>query len=383
VKSERKSRWQQNPPEPPLPKYLQDLKNLNENKQKKIDNATVLKVLTKLIGVLFGNPVMGALPFVKRFVEKNVELKPKGAANAASPGAPKLPTLPGNAVPTIGFGQKSSNPTRFAGSKIRSGPNRFVWVLMAGVLVFGGYLAIKNDRGDRSTATTATTTETITMTTETIATTITSVTMAAGNDLQRLWRSIVLIEVEDGDEAWSGSGSLVINGSYILTNFHVAPGEGPAYEVWFTSSFEEEPQEGYYAEFVVGDEINDLALLRIINADGSPVVVSGRTILKPSFVEPKLLPGENITILGYPGVGGRTMTLVQGVYSGKTQNEYGEFFKTDGTVSGGVSGGAAFNSSGEFIGVPTASKMDDEFNSAIGLLKPARFAAELVSSVKP
>ena len=382
MKSERKSRWQQNPPEPPLPKHLQDLKNLNKDKPKDIDNATVLKVLTKLIGVLFGNPVMGALPFVKRFVEKNVELKPKGAAIAASPGAPKLPTLPGNAVPTIGFGQKSSDPTRFAESKIRSGPNRFVWVLMAGVLVFGGYLAIKNDRGDRSTATTATTTETI-ATTATTATTITSVTVAAGNDLQRLWRSIVLIEVEDGNESWSGSGSLVVNGSYILTNFHVAPGEGPEYEVWFTSLFEEEPQEGYYAEFVVGDEINDLALLRIINADGSPVVVSGRTILKPSFVEPKLLPGEKITILGYPGVGGLTMTLVQGVYSGKTQNEYGEFFKTDGIVSGGVSGGAAFNSSGELIGIPTASKMDDDFNSAIGLLKPARYAAELISRVKP
>ena len=168
MKSERKSRWQQNPPEPPLPKYLQDLKNLNKDKPKEIDNATVLKVLTKLIGVLFGNPVMGALPFVKRFVEKNVELKPKGAAIAASPGAPKLPTLPGNAVPTIGFGQKSSDPTRFAGSKNRSGPNGFVWVLMAGVLVFGGYLAIKNDRGDRSTATTATTTETI-ATTATLA----------------------------------------------------------------------------------------------------------------------------------------------------------------------------------------------------------------------
>ena len=372
MKSERKSRWHQNQPEPPLHKHLQDLKNLNKDKPKEIDNATVLKVLTKLIGVLFGNPVMGALPFVKRFVEKNVELKPKGAANAALPGVPKLPTLPGNAVPTIGFGQKSSNPTRFAGSKIRSGPNRFVWVLMAGVLVFGGYLAIKNDRGDRSTATTATT-----------ATTITSVTVAAGNDLQRLWRSIVLIEVEDGNESWSGSGSLVINGSYILTNFHVAPGDGPEYEVWFTSLFEEEPQEGYYAEFVVGDEINDLALLRIMNADGSPMVVSGRTILKPSFVEPKLLPGEKITILGYPGVGGLTMTLVQGVYSGKTQNEYGEFFKTDGIVSGGVSGGAAFNSSGELIGIPTASKMDDDFNSAIGLLKPARYAAELISRVKP
>jgi hypothetical protein len=52
-------------------------------------------------------------------------------------------------------------------------------------------------------------------------------------------------------------------------------------------------------------------------------------------------------------------------------------------VSAGVSGGAAFDSAGEFIGVPSQSQMDQEFNSAVGLLKPARFAAELIAKVKP
>jgi S1-C subfamily serine protease len=48
-----------------------------------------------------------------------------------------------------------------------------------------------------------------------------------------------------------------------------------------------------------------------------------------------------------------------------------------------VSGGAAFNSRGEFIGVPSAGYSDDESNASIGLIKPSSYAADLISKVKP
>ena len=370
-----------------MPPHLRDLKSpeavKGSEKQGSFNQAKTVKVAKTVVGVLFGHEfILAALPFLKRFLEKNVEVKPQRSANGALPGIPGLPSLPGTTFPPSRVAQMGAGQTRSSTSSSRGGPNKFIWVLAASALLVGGYFVVGNDRNDGLDATTATTTEIKTP----VATSTPLSPPATGeviDGLKTRWRSIVAIEVSDGSEGWSGSGSLVIDGSYILTNFHVAPGSGPIYNVWFTNSFEEEPREVYVAMFVDGDEFNDLALLQIVDEAGLPVIIGGRTILKPSSIDPKLDPGENLTILGYPGVGGLTMTLAQGVYSGSTENENGQFLKTDGVVSAGVSGGAAFNSAGEFIGVPSQSRMDNEFNSAVGLLKPARFAAELIAKVKP
>ena len=351
-----------------MPPHLRDLKSpeavKGSEKQGSFNQAKTVKVAKTVVGVLFGHEfILAALPFLKRFLEKNVEVRPQRSANGALPGIPGLPSLPGTAIPPSRVAQYSAGQTRSATSRSRGGPNKFIWVLAASALLVGGYFVVGNDRNDGLDATTA--------------------TGEVIDGLKTRWRSIVAIEVTDGSEGWSGSGSLVIDGSYILTNFHVAPGSRPLYNVWFTSSFEEEPNEMYVALFVDGDEFNDLAILQIVDEAGSPVIVGGRTILKPSSVDPKLDPGENLTILGYPGVGGSTMTLVTGVYSGSTENENGQFLKTDAMLSPGVSGGAAFNSAGEFIGVPSQSQVDQKSNSAVGLLKYARFAAELIAKVKP
>lgn len=351
-----------------MPPHLRDLKSpeavKGSEKQGSFNQAKTVKVAKTVAGVLFGHEIiLTALPFLKRFLEKNVEVRPQRSATGALPGIPGLPSLPGTAIPPSRVAQMGVGQTRSSTSRSRGGPNKFIWVLAASALLVGGFVVFGNDRNDGLDATTA--------------------TGEVIDGLKTRWRSIVAIEVTDGSEGWSGSGSLVIDGSYILTNFHVAPGSGPIYNVWFTNSFEEEPREMYVAMFVDGDEFNDLALLQIVDEAGLPVIIGGRTILKPSPIDPKLDPGENLTILGYPGVGGLTMTLAQGVYSGSTENENGQFLKTDGMVSAGVSGGAAFNSVGEFIGVPSQSRMDNEFNSAVGLLKPARFAAELIAKVKP
>ncbi len=370
-----------------MPPHLRDLKSpeavKGSEKQVSFNQAKTVKVAKTVVGMLFGHEfILAALPFLKRFLEKNVEVKPQRSANGALPGISGLPSLPGTAVPTSRVAQYPAGQARSVPSRSRGGPNKFIWVLAASAILVVGYLVVASDRNDGLDVTTANTTEIKTpVDTSTPLSPPANVEVIDG--LKTRWRSIVAIAVNDGSEYWSGSGSLVIDGSYILTNFHVAPGSRPLYNVWFTNSFEEEPNEMYAAMYVVGDEFNDLALLQIVDEAGLPVIIRGRTILKPPSVDPKLDPGENLTILGYPGVGGSTMTLAQGVYSGSTENENGQFLKTDGMVSAGVSGGAAFNSAGEFIGVPSQSQMDQEFNSAVGLLKPARFAAELIAKVKP
>ncbi len=66
--------------------------------------------------------------------------------------------------------------------------------------------------------------------------------------------------------------------------------------------------------------------------------------------------GDEMYILGYPGIGGETITLTSGEVSGFTaESGRGEraFIKTSATIAGGNSGGLAANARGELIGVPT------------------------------
>ena len=66
--------------------------------------------------------------------------------------------------------------------------------------------------------------------------------------------------------------------------------------------------------------------------------------------------GDPITIIGYPGIGGATITLTKGEVSGFTaESAYGNraFVKTSATIAGGNSGGLAANAVGEIIGIPT------------------------------
>jgi hypothetical protein len=66
--------------------------------------------------------------------------------------------------------------------------------------------------------------------------------------------------------------------------------------------------------------------------------------------------GTKLRILGYPGIGGETITFTEGAVSGFTQERGVEgraWIKTDATIAGGNSGGMAVNPSGKLIGVPT------------------------------
>jgi len=174
-------------------------------------------------------------------------------------------------------------------------------------------------------------------------------------DWAELALSIVYIEAGEcpsfpPDLYSSGSGTVVSSGTHILTNAHVVLDDHgqPCRElvVWFTNSFEAEPFHWVLADLAAADEVLDLAVLKL----REPVPPS-RSI---EVAEQQLEPGEAIRILGYPGVGGLTMTLTRGVYSGRVDRGGVTYIKTDADISEGSSGGAAFDEAGVFIGVPTA-----------------------------
>ncbi len=167
---------------------------------------------------------------------------------------------------------------------------------------------------------------------------------------------------------WSGSGTIISPSGYVLTNFHVAGDltTRRSYEwhtIWVTDpEFTDQPPEFYFwAQYVAGDPTHDLALLKIVEwYDEEPV--------EDDFVFPHvkvgdsntLIPGDPITIVGYPGISGSTITFTAGLMSGWVGENFEsggkQWIKTDGKISHGNSGGGAFDENGYLIGVPTAGR---------------------------
>ncbi|MDH4146303.1 MAG: trypsin-like peptidase domain-containing protein, partial [Acidimicrobiia bacterium] len=170
---------------------------------------------------------------------------------------------------------------------------------------------------------------------------------------------------EAGDPICSGSGSVVDASGLILTNAHVVGNEGEcAYAslgVAITTSTDEPPELQYLADVVAFSPALDLAVVQIrSDLEGEPVEVDLPTIRLGDSDDIGL--GDEIRVLGYPGIGGDTITLTSGSVSGfVSQAGVGgrAWVKTDATVAGGNSGGTAINASGELIGVPTQASPGD------------------------
>ncbi|MCA9262521.1 MAG: trypsin-like peptidase domain-containing protein [Planctomycetales bacterium] len=165
--------------------------------------------------------------------------------------------------------------------------------------------------------------------------------------------------------AWTGSGSIVDPSGIILTNCHVANPRAmgmsapPADRlgIAITERSDEPPALSYFAEVVAESPELDLAILRIV-AD-----VRGRRAGSLSLPtvdigdSDSLQIGDRLSIFGYPGIGGETVTFTSGNVSGFSRDAnvavHRAWIKTDATIAGGNSGGMAVNEYGQLIGVPT------------------------------
>lgn len=63
--------------------------------------------------------------------------------------------------------------------------------------------------------------------------------------------------------------------------------------------------------------------------------------------------GDHITILGYPGIGGDTLTVTDGIVSGFEFRGGARYIKTSAKIDQGNSGGIAIKDSGCVVGIPT------------------------------
>lgn len=185
----------------------------------------------------------------------------------------------------------------------------------------------------------------------------------AGIPYKAVVQILAMVDMEgETRPGWSGSGSIISPDGLILTNAHVVLSDR-YYEVKYlvvamTTAPDALPEPKYVAEIMQVDQALDIAVIRISN-DLNGEGIDRSTLNLPTVPfgnDAGLQLGDDLTILGYPSIGGSTITLTNGKVSGFTAEEgYGNraFIKTSATISGGNSGGLAANASGEIIGIPT------------------------------
>ena len=174
--------------------------------------------------------------------------------------------------------------------------------------------------------------------------------------------------------AASGSGFIISDDGYILTNFHVIE-DSDSITVSMYSG------ESYEAQLIGYDESNDIAVLKIEAEGLSPVILGDSDNLNV---------GDSVVAIGNP-LGELTFTLTSGAISAKdrevtlSSNVTMNLLQTDCAINSGNSGGALFNLYGEVIGVTNAKYSSSSSSEAsidnIGFAIPINSILNIVESI--
>lgn len=205
----------------------------------------------------------------------------------------------------------------------------------------------------------------------------------------------VAVPIEQEKDTYStGSGTVLSDDGLILTNYHVMGDmdagqlynrKGRAFIAVNPVALKGAPTWLYLAEMVRGDPKLDLALLKIVGYMDSkqdlPSQLPLTTIQLGDSDSTDI--GDELSVIGFPGLGGDTVTFTQGKVSGFLDEDGDRVFdwiKTDAEVNHGNSGGLAIDSSGRMIGVPTAGMSDMEAAGKISLVRPINLAIPLIKA---
>jgi S1-C subfamily serine protease len=155
-----------------------------------------------------------------------------------------------------------------------------------------------------------------------------------------------------------GSGVIVSNDGYILTNDHVVD-DVDEDSILITLH----DGRRYFADVVGSDPSSDLALLRIYAQN-----LQAATIAKPESVR----LGELVIAIGSPL--GLKFTVTSGVVSALVRDDINDdgysvtkYIQTDAAINPGNSGGGLFRIQGDLVGINTAILSKTGFNIGYGL----------------
>lgn len=190
----------------------------------------------------------------------------------------------------------------------------------------------------------------------------------------------------------TGSGTILNEDGTILTNYHVVGdidreemynSNGLVFVAINPTNLKGLPTWKYEAEVQRADPEMDLALIKItgLMESDDPLPASLGLISIELANSDEVSIGDEVDVIGFPGIGGDTVTYTEGSVSGfldEDNNDVFEWIKTDAEVNHGNSGGLAINADGLMIGVPTAGVSDAEAAGKISLIRPINLAESLI-----
>ena len=163
----------------------------------------------------------------------------------------------------------------------------------------------------------------------------------------------------------AGSGFIISEDGYIVTNYHVIDGAS-AIKVTLNNG------ESYDATYIGGEELNDVAVLKIDVSGLKPVVLGDSD---------SLVVGEQVSTIGnalgsysfsqtsgYVSGVGRTVTMSDGTVMNMIQ--------TNCTINSGNSGGPLFDQYGRVVGI-TSAKLSNNGDSSSASIEGIGFAIPL------
>ncbi len=137
-----------------------------------------------------------------------------------------------------------------------------------------------------------------------------------------------------------GSGSIISQDGYILTNAHVC-GNDTVFKVRFKNGSEET------ATLVRMNIDEDLALLRFDNKNR----INGLVLMKDNS---GVTVSDEVYIIGTPADLSLGQSISRGLISGERTIKSKKLYQTDAAINGGNSGGAMLDEKGRLIGIPSS-----------------------------
>ena len=166
-------------------------------------------------------------------------------------------------------------------------------------------------------------------------------------------KSVVTVKVDGGH----GSGFVISEDGFILTNYHVIEGSKNI-DVEFNAGFT------IPAEVTSVDEEYDVALIRVKANGFKPLPIKDTDGVNIA---------EEVTIIGTPKSIELGQSVSKGIISGWRELEEKRYIQTDASVNPGNSGGPMLNMRGEVIGIVSRKRAESE---GIGLAIPIHVAIE-------
>ena len=190
--------------------------------------------------------------------------------------------------------------------------------------------------------------------------------------------SVVGIRVYNSSVGYQASGVIYTKDGYIITNDHIYETVGaPQFKVYTFEGKE------YDAEYVAGDSVSDLAVLKIKN---------GKDFKAATFGDSReLVCGESVYSVGRPSDAADDNSITSGTVSltnrrMKSKTNYSSsLIQTDSAINPGSSGGALVNMYGQVVGITSSKLAGTQYDSvsfSIPSVTVKRVVDQLISKGK-